>query len=125
MRPQRRTPVSVILAHITTTTDMGNETTTATGVLVAGAIFNPEAIAERSSTDQAAVLAPAFFDVPGVYDVDADDLVHVTTLEELPTDPDELEELLVTVTDQTWQVVGGGGVWLDRTKVPVQQARPA
>jgi len=123
VRTQRRPPVSVILVHIVTTSDMGNEDETVTGTLVPGAIFNPEQIAERSSTDQAAVVQPAFFDVPGVQQVDADDLVHVTELDELPTDPDELEALLTTITSSTWQVDGGGSVWLDRTKVPVVQPR--
>lgn len=123
MRIQRRSPVSVILVHITTTRDMGNEDETATGTLVKGALFNPETISERPSPDQAAVFEPAFFDVPGVHDVDADDLVHVTELTELPTDPGELEQLLKTVTPSTWQVDGGGAVWLDRTKIPVVQAR--
>lgn len=124
MRTQRRAPVTVILAHITTTQDMGNETEDATGTRVELAMFNPEQTLERSSTDQAPVVQPAFFDVPGVHDIDADDLVHVTDVQ-LPEDPDELKALLLTVTPTSWQVVGGGNVWLDRTKVPVVQPRSA
>jgi hypothetical protein len=123
VRTQRRPAVNVILVHITTTRDMGNENQSATGILVKGAIFNPSAPLERPSPDQASVFQPAFFDVPGVFDVDADDLVHVTALEELPADPEELDTLLQTITSSTWQVDGGASVWGDRTKVPVVQAR--
>lgn len=104
MRNQRRTPLTVQLIQVTSTKDpLGNATETTSTTTVEGATFDPERTIERTGEDQVPIVQPAVFNLPGVYEINADDLViHA---------------------DTTWQVVGGGAVWLDRTKVPVVQPR--
>jgi hypothetical protein len=87
----------------------------------------------RSSTPQQPLERPArtrlrsssrpFFDLPGVFAVDADDLVHVTDLGSSRADPDQLDTLLKTITRRPGRSTAAASVWLDRTKVPVVQAR--
>lgn len=86
---------------------LGDFTETPAPVTVPGAIFEPERPQERAGQDQAHVLAPAAFNVPGVYELTADDQVHVG----------EGDQRVV------WYVVGGSTVWLDRTNIPVSQTR--
>lgn len=108
MRSQRRAPGTVQLIFVTTIKDnLGNETTSTEVVESDGAIFNPESILERTGNDQAPVVAPAFWNVPGAFVLDADDLVIEGG------DPDDVDAT-------TWQVVGGSALWLDRTKIPVE-----
>jgi hypothetical protein len=111
VRSQRRAPVTVILVHNTRTDDngLGDFTQTPTPVTVDGAIFEPQTPLEHAGEDQAPVLAPAAWNVPGVHELGADDEVHVG----------EGDDLVV------WYIVGGSTVWLDRTRIPVSQIRPA
>lgn len=105
MRSQRRVGQTVQLVRVTVSEDeLGNaEDPSTSSTEIDGAIFEPERALERTSADQAPVLQPAVWNLPGVYTVDADDqIVH---------------------GDTTWFVIGGGEVWLDRTKVPVQLTR--
>lgn len=105
MRTQRRPPVTIRLIRATTTADdhLGNETESTTTQIVPNAIFEPGALNERASTDQAKVYEPAFFNVPGVHPMDSNDRVVTCGV--------------------TWYVQGGSTVWLDRTKIPVARTR--
>lgn len=107
MRTQRRTPVTVVLLTTTRTDDngLGDYTEITTETTIEGCTFEPQQIVESVDPDQPAIVQPAFFNLPGVHDLDADDLLRVG-------DGDDAE---------TWQVVGGATVWLDRTKVPVKR----
>lgn len=109
MRSQRRAPATVTLVRstrVTDTDDLGDAPASPVAperIEIAGAMFEPQQILTRSGNDQVPVVRPAVWNLPGVYDVDADDLIeHEGT---------------------TWQVTGGGNVWLDRTKVPVTETR--
>lgn len=93
---------------------LGDDTTTAVVTTVEGAQFDPERTLERAGDDQAAVILPAVFNVPGVFELDADDMVI----------PGEVtEEDLADYDGEVWYVVGGSAIWLDRTKIPVTQTR--
>lgn len=102
MRNQRRAPLTVVLNHVTSDRDeLGNTTEPATSDTITGATFEPQQILERVDNEGAPVVQPAAFNLPGVWAVDADDqIVH---------------------DGITWQVIGGGIVWLDRTKVAVKR----
>lgn len=101
------------LVRIDTTEDAaGDETEDRTETPVAGAIFEPERTLERTSNDQAPVLVPASWNIPGVRELDSDDLIVEGDTTDDAFDPD---------TAVTWQVIGAGVVWLDRTKVPVER----
>lgn len=108
--------MTVTLVQITTADPdgLGDDTTTAVVTTVEGAQFDPERISERPGDDQAAVVLPAVFNVPGVFDVDADDMV---------LEGEVAEEDLNDYDGPTWYVLGGAAVWLDRTKIPVTQTR--
>jgi hypothetical protein len=112
VRPQRRPSATVNLVQVADTIDhLGDLAGDSPRTKVAGAIFNPQAITERSGEGSAPIVRAAFFNVPGTYVLDADDLVEV-----LDRDGQVVE---------TWQVVGGSAVWLNRTKIPVQLASRA
>jgi hypothetical protein len=116
VRTQRRAPVDVTLVHVTSTTTMGDTDATATGEEVKRALFDPaQQILERAGDTQAVVVQPAVFNLPGIHTLDVHDLIQ----EGIDLDPDHL----LDIGDGTWQVVGGSAVFLDRTKVPVVQAR--
>lgn len=108
MRSQRRSPQTVQLVSVTIAEDeFGNETLSTSSTTIEGAIFEPERPLERTGDNQAPVFQPAVWNLPGVRQVDADDqIIHGTGEDAM-----------------TWYVAGGGVVWLDRTKVPVQQTR--
>lgn len=110
MRSQRRPPVTVTVVQLTTTVDKYGDGTSPDPVrtVVDGAIFEPEQMVERVGDDQAPVLRPAHWNLPGVFELDSDDRIEIGP-EEAPTD--------------VWLVDGGSAVWLDRTKVPVKQAK--
>jgi hypothetical protein len=113
MRSQRRAPRTVTLTHVTTTrSNIGDETESTTQTVVVGAVFEPERALERTGNDQAPVLQPAVWNLPGVLAADSDDLIT----EGDATDPDFDSD-----SAATWQVVGEGVVWLDRTKIPVER----
>lgn len=116
MRLQRRGHVTVTLVHPTAAKDrLGNRAGGAVRTVIENALFSsPQPMAERTSPDQAEVLAPATFNLPGLYDVGADDLIQVG---DYPTVPS------AGVVVETWQVLGGGTRLVDRTRVPVTQAR--
>lgn len=100
MRSQRRSGRTVVLvAVVKTRSDVGDSTETETPTTVHGAIFEPERPLERTGDSRATVVRPAMWNLPGVHELDADDLVKDG--------------------DVTWQVLGGSTVWLDRTEVPV------
>lgn len=109
MRSQRRSPVTVQLVSIARTEDngLGDFTKTPTSITVDGAIYEPERPLERAGDDQAPVLQPASFNVPGVHTLLADDEVHIGADDDLVV----------------WYVVGGSTVWLDRTNIPVSRTR--
>lgn len=105
MRTQRRAPLTVQLITVTKTGDdgLGNFTKPETSCTVRGATFEPERPAERAGEDQAPVMQPAAFNVPGCHHLGANDQVRCN--------------------GATWYVVGGSTVWLDRTNIPVSQTR--
>jgi hypothetical protein len=104
MRAQRRAAVTVTLTRPAGKDKYGDAVEPAgSPVEIQRAIFQPASMLERTSDDQAPVLQVAAWDLPGVHDVRAGDLI--------------------THGADVWQAEGGGTVWLDRTKVPVTQAR--
>lgn len=82
---------------------LGNETGSPVTVTVHGCQFDPDPVLERASDDQVAVLRAGILNLPGIHQLVADDDVKFY--------------------GSTWQVVGNGNVWRDRTKVRVEQAR--
>lgn len=104
MRTQRRAPLTVRLVTVTTDrSPKGDETSTEKICVVHNATFEPERIFERAGTDQARVVQPAAFNVPGRHRLNANALVRCGGVE--------------------WRVVGGSTVWLDRTNVPVVRSK--
>lgn len=105
MRSQRRAPVTVTLVAISRAGDDGisNFTEAEATAVVKGAIFQPEQLAERAGEDQAHVLQPASWDVPGAYSLGANDEVRYG--------------------DEVWYVTAGSTAWLDRTNIPVSRTR--
>lgn len=104
MRNQRRSGVTVELIKAKVTTDaLGDETGTPVNVTVHGCQVDSDQSAERAGDDQVTVLRTIRLNIPGVHQLVADDSVRFY--------------------GSTWQVVGNGNVWRDRTKVRVQQAR--
>lgn len=112
MRSQRRSTVTVDLVQVTRTDDngLGDFTKTPNTTTVAGAIYEPERPTEHAGEDQARVLQPAAFNVPGIHELGADDEVRVHT-------GPEAEDR------EVWYVVGGSSPWLNRTNVPVSRTR--
>lgn len=103
----------MVLKQITTTrTNVGDESETVTRVTAEGALFEPERVLERTGNQQTPTMQPAVWNVPGLYDLDSDDLV-------IEGDPEA--EGYDEATAPTWQVIGAGLHWLDRTKVPVER----
>ncbi|HET6154357.1 MAG TPA: hypothetical protein VFE15_15540 [Marmoricola sp.] len=104
MRTQRRARVVVQLVRTNVVEDQfGNSAETPRNETVHKCQFYPSPPAERSGDDSARILQTGFWDLPGDHPLLADDLIKAGGV--------------------TWQVVGGSTLWLDRTKVPVQQAR--
>lgn len=95
---------------------LGDITETTTAQVIENAMFDPAHIDERTHSDQAPVLQPAVFNLPGVHDVDANDRILVGAVE---------VDDIAAYDGPTWYVTGGGLVWLDRTKVPVSETREA
>lgn len=104
MRAQRRAARTVVLRSVTTTEDrLGNETTSNDDNAISGAIFEPARTVENVDADLPPVQLSAFFNLPGVHQVDHDDVI--------------------VDGDTTWSVNGEAQIWLDRTKVPVEAIR--
>lgn len=110
MRNQRRSSVKVVInSQRVTEDDLGNETPHPKKHTVPRCQFDPDHLQEgardqeRPDGDQVRVLRTGVLNIPGVFRLISDD-----TLDFLGS---------------TWQVVGNGQVWRDRTKVRVQQVR--
>lgn len=110
MRNQRRKPLTVVVHRPRVDeSPLGDETTNPTSYTVERCQFDPDHLGqtsksrERSSTREVRVLRTGVLNIPGVHKLIADDTV--------------------AFLGSTWQVVGNGQVFLDRTKVRVQQAR--
>lgn len=118
MRTQRRAARTVTIAAVAKSddSDVGDSTETHTFTEVERAIFEPERPLERTGDGQALVVRPAMFNLPGVHDLDADDLILEGALDVVVVDDAIVGGTVV------WQVVGGSTVWLDRTEVPVTRA---
>lgn len=100
MRTQRRAGRTVTLRSVTTDSDdLGDSTTANDDTTILGAIYEPERVVESVDPNEAPVQLSAFFNLPGAYAIDADDVI--------------------IDGDTTWAVNGEAQVWLDRTKVPV------
>lgn len=74
---------------------------------ISGALFDPDRAAEQVAPEASAVTQSGVWNLPGVYEVDANATIEVGT------GPD----LVI------WNVDGAGLIWRDRTKVPVTSAR--
>lgn len=104
MRQQRRASRTVTLRSVTTTRgDLGDSTTSNDDTEIDGAMYEPERVVESVNPDEAPVQLSAFFNLPGVFQIDSDDVIIDGTT--------------------TWYVNGEAQVWLDRTKVPVTATR--
>lgn len=97
-------PRTVQLIRTNTTLDQfGDGTETPARRSVPGALFVPNAPQERAGETQVKVVQTGHWNLPGCHQLNADDLIRDGNVD--------------------WQVVGGGTVLVDRTKVPVQRAR--
>lgn len=107
MRAQRVTPRTVQLVRVTVEEDNHGDAVDGGApqepVTVEGAQFYPERVVEQTGSRQAPVVEPAYWNLPGVHELDSDDQIMDG--------------------DVTWYVIGGSAVWLDRTKVPVTRTR--
>lgn len=104
MRLQRRPGLTVELHRVTTATDtLGDSTYSDAVTIVRGALFEPSRVVESVDPNVAAVVESAAFNLPGVHNIDADD--HLVA------------------NGMRWDVAGDAQVWLDRTRVPVKNAR--
>lgn len=87
----------------------GDETENPVSYSVEGCQFDPDHLGqtartgERSSGNEVRVLRSGVLNIPGVHQLTADDTL--------------------VFLGSSWQVVGNGQVFLDRTKCRVQQAR--
>lgn len=88
---------------------LGDETASPSKYTVERCQFDPDHLgqtarsSERSSTNEVRILRTGVLNIPGVHQLVSDDTLNFL--------------------GSTWQVVGHGQVFLDRTKVRVQQAR--
>jgi hypothetical protein len=104
VRTQRRPPVTVRLVRANRTVDKyGNGSRDPKVCVVDNALFEPDEPVERASDDQVPVLEFGHWNIPGRHTLVANDSIKAGA--------------------DTWQVVGGGVIWLNRTKVRVQRAR--
>jgi hypothetical protein len=116
MRGQRRAPVRVRLTMFGETVDELGDVTdnTTTRVVLEGATFDPERIAESPRSAGPQTMLPATFNVPGLYRLGPDDTVEVLA----PAAQDNPDPVVL----ELWDVDGGSAAWRDRTKIPVTRA---